>query len=386
MSNWKQTFAMFFIGVLLVVVGFIAGTTIIPSLADSQPKHIAEYTIPEAKPVTLPVAQENIPVAAIESGYDFLSDAQLVMQDVYNRVSPSVVSIENAIQTRSGGYLNQSSGSGFVIDSWGHIITNFHVVDGADRLVVNFYDGTIIEAQVIGTDPAADIAVIRVELSAERLVPVGFANSDNLEVGQIALALGNPFSNEWTLTRGIISALHRTITGLDRNRYAIGGVIQTDAAINPGNSGGPLLNLRGEVIGVNAQIVSETRSNSGVGFAIPSNLVKRVATDLIREGQVNYSFMGITGEAMNYDAIQENNFPNNLRGTIVTSVSPSGPADRAGLQTSDVILQIDGSPVVNFDELIGYLAINTRPDQIVNLTVYRNGQYLTVPLTLGIRP
>ena len=235
----------------------------------------------------------------------------------------------------------------------------------------------------------SDIAVLKINLPADRLRPVPQGNSNELEVGQMVLAIGSPFENDWTLTSGIVSALNRRISGLNNN--SIGGVIQTDAAINPGNSGGPLLNLRGEVIGVNSQIESQTRSNSGIGFAVPSNLVYRVANALILEGTVRYSFIGILSRPINLDLIETYRLPDNIRGVAVRQAQPGFPASTAGLRTMsessiDVITAIDGLPIRNFDQLIGYLAINTIPGQTVNLTVYRDGQVFQMPLTLTERP
>ena len=224
-------------------------------------------------------------------------------------------------------------------------------------------------------------------------MPVTFANSDTLEVGQMVLAIGNPFRQDWTLTSGIISALNRTIPGLDV--FSIGGVIQTDAAINPGNSGGPLLNVRGEVIGVNSQILTGGRAdpaNSGVGFAIPSNLVMRVIPELIEKGRVDYSYLGINSEPeITLDLIEAYNLPNNIRGVIVSRVRSDGPAADSGLRSAtadsvDVITAIDGVPVTGFNALIQYLSINTRPGDTVTLTVLRDGRYIDIPVTLGARP
>lgn len=357
------------VGAGLVGLGFWLGTALSPAQADN---------------AGAPPSQE---------GMDMLTEMEAIFTSIYNQAAPSVVSIVTSERREGLGFLPLSSGSGFILDQQGHIVTNFHVVDGADRVVVNMFDGTIVRAEVVGLDPASDIGVLRVDLPSERLRPIALGNSDNLVVGQTVLAIGNPFEQDWTLTSGIISALNRTITGLDRNRYSIGGVIQTDAAINPGNSGGPLLNLRGEVIGVNSQIEISggIRANAGVGYAIPSNLVRRVVTELIQTGRVNYSYIGINSLPIDIDLIELYNLPNNLRGVAVRQVLPSGPANQAGLQTIsdasvDIITAIDGVPISNFDELIGYLSINTAPGQTVNLQVYRDGQLFTVPVTLAQRP
>ncbi|MDQ7025288.1 MAG: trypsin-like peptidase domain-containing protein [Anaerolineae bacterium] len=334
-------------------------------------------------------AIENVPPPDIATS-NLLSEQERIFGEIYDTVSPSVVSITISEQASPDAPFEPVSiGSGFVVDTQGHIITNYHVVAREGRIEIAMYDGTIALAQVVGEDPTSDLAVLQVQnVPVDRLHPVAFANSDDLQVGETVLALGNPFQNEWTLTNGIISALNRRIFGLNRN--SIGGVIQTDAAINPGNSGGPLLNLHGEVIGVNSQINSESRSNSGVGFAIPSNLVRKVATSLIETGTIEYSFIGIGHQNMSLDLISDFNLPNNIRGVVVDFVQRGAPADIAGLQSMtdtsvDVITAINGQPVSNFDVLIGYLYINTNPGDTITLTVYRNGQVLELPVTVVSR-
>lgn len=319
-----------------------------------------------------------------------LNEQERVFGDIYVKVSPSVVAITTAVQANDNAGLRPvGTGSGFVVDIQGHIVTNFHVIAEATRIEVALHDGTIARADIVGTDPDSDIAVIRVQnVPADRLRPVAFGDSNELRVGQTVLALGNPFQNDWTLTAGIISALNRRIIGL--SNYSIGGVIQTDAALNPGNSGGPLLNLRGEVIGVNSQGVSSGNSNSGVGFAVPSNLVRKVATALIETGSMEYSYLGISSSEINLDLIEQFSLPNNIRGVAVRQVLPGTPAANAGVLSIsgnmvDVITAINGQPILDFDEMIGYLAINTNPGDTITLTVYRSGQALEVPVTLTSR-
>lgn len=289
------------------------------------------------------------------------------------------------------------SGSGFVISDQGYVVTNAHVVEGSSRVEINFLDGTIVKAEVVGVDKAADIAVLKVSLPAEQLHALTFADSDALEIGQEVLAIGSPFGQRWTLTTGIVSALDRTISSL--TQFSIGGVIQTDAAINPGNSGGPLLNLQGEVVGVNAQINTTSGSNSGIAFAIPANLVSSVAERLIADGKVDYSYLGIRGGDVDLSIINEFNLPNNFRGVVVGEATTGGPAATAGIANAgrsvlieglevpssvDIITAIDGTPVNNIADLISYLAVNTRPGDTVTLDVLRNGTeklQLTVKLT-----
>ncbi|MBZ0297064.1 MAG: trypsin-like peptidase domain-containing protein [Anaerolineae bacterium] len=341
-------------------------------------------------------AQEQQPVEPI--AYDYTN--------LFNQVSPSVVSINVISQVQATDPFGQQSeqeqasgGSGFVIDTEGHIVTNNHVVQGATSIEVNFYDGTLARGEVVGMDPDSDLAVIQVDLPADQLIPVTFANSDQMEIGDPVIAIGSPFGERWTLTTGIISGLDRTIAGLNQG-FSIGGVIQTDAAINPGNSGGPLLNLNGQVVGVNAQIASPVRSNSGVGFAIPSNLTQRVAQELIDQGFVQYSYLGISGGDVNLDVIEAFNLPNDFRGVVVGTAVAGGPAARAGLmdagdvadgsrvpQTMDIITAVNGTPVSGIASLVTYLARETQPGDTVTLDVLRNGtDQLQIDVRLTPRP
>lgn len=380
------------LALLLLVVGFIVGTAVLPGSASA------------------PTSQMILQVPTTQPPADFsllnLTAAEQQLAQLYERASPSVVSI-NVVARQSGtsnffpeeeGF-SFGSGSGFVIDQEGHIITNNHVVEGATRIEVNFFDGTLTRGEIVNVDPDSDLAVLKVDLPAEGLQPVIFGNSDTLVIGQSAIAIGSPFGERWTLTTGVISALDRRISGL--NSYSIGSVIQTDAAINPGNSGGPLFNLSGEVIGVNSQIRSRTRSNSGVGYAVPSNLAWRVANEILNEGRVNYSYLGINGDDVNLALIETLKLPNNTRGVVVGRVEPGGPAAQAGLRnpgertivdgatvptSADIITAINGEAITDFSALIGYLASNTRPGDTVSLTVLRDGQVVQLPLILSSRP
>ncbi len=316
---------------------------------------------------------------------------------IYQQVSPSVVAI--SVQSVRNGRVGSGTGSGFVIDKEGHIVTNHHVIVGAQKIEVAFVDGTLAWADVVGVDPDSDLAVIRVDVPSEHLAPVTFADSSQLQIGQTVLAIGSPFGQRWTLTTGIVSALDRTIQGL--TEFSIGGVIQTDASINPGNSGGPLLDLNGYVIGVNSQILSSSGSNSGVGFAIPSNLTVRVANELISKGRVSYSYLGISGTEVNLSLIESLNLPQDVRGVVVTDIVNGGPASKAGispararrlangslsLTSADIILAINSQPVATMGQLITYLANYTQPGQTVTLTILRDGKTIDVPVVLAERP
>jgi len=318
---------------------------------------------------------------------------------VYDEVSPSVVAI-SASAVSHNRVVSTATGSGFVVDDAGYIVTNNHVIEGANQIEIDFYDGTLTWAEVVGVDPDSDLAVLKVDVPADTLQPVTFGDSDALQIGETVLAIGSPFGQDWTLTSGIISGLDRTIQGL--TEFSIGGVIQTDAAINPGNSGGPLLNLNGQVIGVNSQIATTSNSNSGVGFAIPGNLAQRVVQDLITNGKTEYSYIGIAGTDITMSIIEALGIPNDTRGIAVTDVVSGGPADRAGMQglnttmqinggtnlsSMDVITAIDGHTLKGMDDLISYLARATVPGQTVRLTLLRDGKNWTeLDVVLDERP
>jgi S1-C subfamily serine protease len=346
--------------------------------------------------VLLAVAALALPVMAQE-------DTNIAAQ-VFNQAADSVVAIGviTAVDP-STGRPSGGAGSGFVIDQQGHILTNNHVVEAATEIEVTFRDGTLARGEVVGLDPDSDLAVVQVDVSQETLKPITFADSNALFVGQPVFAIGSPFGERWTLTTGIISALQRTIPGLEQ--FSIGGVIQTDAAINPGNSGGPLLDDQARVVGVNAQIATTSQSSSGVGFAIPANLARRVAQDLIEYGVVEYSYIGIGGGNVSLSVVEDLNLPNNTQGIVVTSVTPGGPAEEAGLRAleteqneeditikaADIITAVNGQPLRSLEELINYLAENTVPGDQITVDVLRasidNGtERLQLQISLAPRP
>lgn len=329
-------------------------------------------------------------------------DQQDRLIEVYGRVSPGVVSIR--VLTRSGDAL----GSGFVVDQRGHIVTNYHVVEGLEDLEVIFPTGLRSRGSVIGIDLDSDLAVLEVEVPSEELHPLSLGDSDEILVGQTVMAIGNPFGLNGSMTVGIVSATGRT---LDSMREAPGGVlftagdlIQTDTAINPGNSGGPLINLRGEVIGVNRAIRTETFSadgpvNSGIGFAISSNIVKRVVPSLIAKGKYDYPYLGISSMREITLIEQEALGLPRATGVYITVVTPKSPADKAGLKEGtlpteieglnsggDLITSIDGIHIQTFGELLTYLLTHKEPGENVMLTVLRDGEEMEVNLLLEIRP
>ena len=322
-----------------------------------------------------------------------------VLVDMYSRLNSSVVNITV--------YLNQNStlelyaqASGFVYDDRGHIVTNAHVVHGMDAVQVTFSDGLIRDASIVAEDIFSDLAIIQVELPAG-VTPIPLGTMDELAVGQTVVAIGNPFGLEGTLTRGVISALGRTIPTI-LTAYSIPEAIQTDAAINPGNSGGPLLNLKGEVIGVNAQIETSGSSNSnlGVGFAIPISILRRVIPALIDSGHYDWPWLGVSGRTVGPALVKAMNLPVE-QGAYVLAVTDGGPAQAAGLQGTtqtitqdgrtvevggDVITTIDGQPVKTFDDILIYLSLQTSPGQEITLTILRDGKYQDLKLQLGTRP
>jgi S1-C subfamily serine protease len=297
-------------------------------------------------------------------------------------------------------FYQRGEGSGFVWDKEGHIITNYHVVEDAASVEVTFIDGTSFPAEVVGTDPDSDLAVIFVDSPEEWLHPITLGDSEAAFVGQRVVAIGNPFGQEWTLTTGIVSALGRTMPS-GTSQFSIPEMIQTDTAINPGNSGGPLLDRNGQVLGVNTLILSLTQASSGVGFSIPVNVVKQVVPSLISEGYHAYAWLGIVGRDMDRDTSIAMNLSPDQRGALVLEVTESSPADTAGLLASfetvemfgallsiggDVIVAANNQPLRSMDDLIVFLVEQTVPDQEITLTVLRDGEEISLDVTLGERP
>jgi putative serine protease PepD len=287
---------------------------------------------------------------------------------LYERVSPGVVSIE--VQTAQGG----GTGSGFVLDRQGYILTNDHVVDGAQTVRVRFADSAAgaVTARVAGVDPSTDLALLKVDANASKLTPLALGSSKALKVGQPAIAIGSPFRLEGTLTTGVISALGRTINA--PNDFSIDNVVQTDAAINPGNSGGPLLDASGRVIGINAQIATSTQSNSGVGFAIPIDTAKQVIEQLKTGQTIKRGYLGVETT----DAVTGT-------GALVATVLPGAPAARAGLQPGDRLVSVDGRDVTDSSDVAAAVAA-AKPGSEIKVNVRRGGDTRTLTVELGTRP
>ena len=317
--------------------------------------------------------------------------------EVYKAVSPGVVYIQSTTRVRdwTGFYSEEreGAGSGSVIDEQGHILTNFHVIAGAQRLSVHFGGGRNYPATVVGRDPDTDLAVIKLlEKPKEAITVVPLGDSDKLIVGQKVLAIGNPFGLDRTLTTGVISGLQRPIRGY--NRQPIEGAIQTDASINPGNSGGPLLDSRGRMIGINAQIQSTSGSSAGVGFAIPVNIAKRIVPELIRTGSVQRPKLGIRPRDVESLGSQVQ-LPVS-HGVLIWSVQPGGPAANAGLrgmiqtdegdlELGDIIVSIGGERVGNNDDL--YKVLNKHQiGETVSVEIYRGSRRMTLPVRLTDLP
>ncbi|MGC9522812.1 MAG: S1C family serine protease [Anaerolineae bacterium] len=323
---------------------------------------------------------------------------QETLTRLYRELNPAVVYI--VVTSGSGNFPISSggSGSGFVYSEEGYVITNNHVVDAGSSYEIVFATGDRARAELIGSDPDSDLAVLQVDELPNGVMPLPLGDSTSLEVGQLTVAIGSPFGEQGSMSLGIISGLGRSLPSQRMTNtgttYSLPQVIQTDAPINPGNSGGPLLNLNGEVIGVNAAIASTTGVSSGVGFAIPVNVIKRVVPSLIEDGEVIYPYMGITFDGEVSLSDMELYGLSQTQGAYVISVTPGSPADEAGLVAADaetgrggdLIVAIDGQPIQTFSDLNSYLVLETEVGQTLELTVLRGDERITLPLTLGARP
>jgi S1-C subfamily serine protease len=368
------------------------------------------YKIPPA--ITIAQAGELVDNSsnATTNAVQITRNNTLTLTDLFGQTQQSVVQVSGAL-SEDDPFFGTSLGSGFIYDNSGHIITNYHVVAGSDPndISITFIDGTVYRARVVGTDQYSDLAVLHVEddIPAEKLIPLPLANSSGLLVGQEVVAIGNPFGLSGSMTEGIVSGLNRLIpvyqdpfSNVATPAFSIPDVIQTDAAINPGNSGGPLLNMRGEVVGINSAIFSTTGGFAGVGFAVPSNTIAKIAPVLIERGFFEHPWLGVSGIDMTPE-IAEAIGLGEPRGFLVIEVAPGGPADGAGVQGGDtpmqlngmeiplggdVVLAINDRDVRKIDDVLGYLQQATQVGETVTLTVWRDGQIIEIPVTLGARP
>jgi putative serine protease PepD len=306
-----------------------------------------------------------------------VKDGALTIGQIYDRTNASVVEITVTTQAPADGPMGsgtaQAQGSGFVYDSSGHVITNAHVVDGAQSAKVRFADGKTYDATAVGLDASTDLAVLKVEAPSSALHPLELADSSQAAVGDVVVAIGSPFGLENSVTAGIVSALGRSMKA--PNGYTITGSIQTDAAINHGNSGGPLLDLDGKVVGVNAQIESESGGNDGVGFAIPSSTVKSIVTQILEDGSVQHAYLGVSVTAA----------ADGTPGAQLADVRSGTPAAEAGLQAGDVLTAVDGDAVSSAAALQSAIDAKKPGDRVI-LDYLRDGAHRTVTVTLGTRP
>jgi serine protease Do len=397
----------------------------LPDATETSPAAPAKGTVPESSSAA--PASAAAPAAEPQSATGDLQSLQSAYEQIYEKVLPSVVSIEvtaTVTQTtpslpefpfgfnlpQDNGqdqqqYQESGAGSGFVWDTEGHIVTNNHVVDGMDTIQVRFSDGTNAPATVVGKDASSDLAVVKVDLPASQLTPITVADSTKVKVGQLVVAIGNPFRLNSSMSTGIVSGLGRSLpldsTSGSTSTYTIPDVIQTDAAINPGNSGGVLADIDGQLIGVTSAIESPVRANSGVGYVIPSIIVQKIVPFLIKDGSYKQPYIGITGMDMNAEIAQAMKLDASTRGALIIDVTPATPAEKAGFKGSDktvkidgqdlriggdVITSIDGNTIKDFEDLTAYLARYTNVGQTINITYLRDGKESQASLTLAARP
>ncbi len=367
---------------------------------------------PQAASQSVPPVANNQPPLSVQAPVNPAADQDAFVA-LYQRVISGVVIIK--VTSQQG----EALGSGFVYDTAGHVVTNFHVVDGAqnNKVEVDFMDGYKAYATIVGTDLDSDLAVVNVDAPASEFHPLTLGDSDAVQIGQTVIAIGNPFRYLGSMSVGVISGLHRTLesehaTPNGGQPFTAGDLLQTDTAINPGNSGGPLFSLNGEVIAVNRAIETADYSatgqpvNSGVGFAVSSNIIKRVVPVIIQSGHYDYPYLGISSISLgnpsqgglSLDEINALGLKQ-FTGTYITDLAAGGPAEKAGLRAGtqptsvqnllaggDLIVAIDGRPVIQYDDLISYLITHKGPGDTITLTIIRDGQKQDVQLTLGKRP
>jgi len=383
------------------LVGMILIVGVLGCSLQAQPFSLLERKTdtpsPTPTPIVLIATPTPLPADKVAEADAFDIEEQLVI-NVYERVSSSVVYITSRVMVIGfyrGPMPQEGTGSGFIIDKEGHIVTNNHVVEGAETIEVTLFDSTRIPAEIVGLDPANDLAVLRIDVPPAKLNPVELGNSDALRVGQRAIAIGNPFGLDWTLTTGVVSSLGRPLR-IDEQRYLY-NVVQTDAAINPGNSGGPLLDSYGRVIGVNTAIRSGAEN---IGFAVPVDTVKRVVPELIERGRYRHPWLGILRYSITPDLASKLDLPVE-QGLLVARVMTGSPADQAGLLGAsqemvignrkyyvggDIVLSVDGLALESSQDLIEYLETRTRVGQVVTLGIHRDGEEEYIEVELGEQP
>jgi S1-C subfamily serine protease len=397
-QSWLSILVIVLIIVNVGVIGFVA---IDYNLNVTNLKGEIADLNGEVESLQFQLQSANYEISALRDSIKIQSlgnaSAGLELTQIYNQTRRSVVLI--TVQTPFG----DGQGSGFVFDMEGRIITNNHVVEDAEEITVTFIDGTIVPATLVGTDPYVDLAVIDVDLDADAvaflLKPVTLGSSSELLVGERVIALGNPFGLADTMTAGIVSAVGRQMDA--PGGFTIVDVIQTDAAINPGNSGGPLLNMDGEVVGMNTAILSETQQFSGIGFAIPSDTISREVPSLIEKSAYEHPYVGIRGMALTPALRDVMGLDETARGALVSEVVSGSPADEAGLKggtreetvdgisvmvDGDVIIGVEGRTVKDFYDLVVYIERYQKPGDTIELTIIRDDTVIALELVLGVRP
>ena len=387
-------------------LGLAISVLILATMACSIPSLSFFQRVTEESSVSEEVV-EQVPQPQATPMTEFVIPNEVLLQDalvaLYERVSPGVVSIQ--VNSRFGAGL----GSGFVVDKQGHIVTNYHVVDGAEEVEVHFQSGLKVYGEVIGEDLDSDLAVIKVDVDPSQLYPLTLGDSDQVLVGQTVIAIGNPYGLSGTMTTGIVSARGRTLESIRQAEsgafFSAGDLIQTDATINPGNSGGPLLNLNGEVVGINRAIqtsgmtVEGGAANTGIGFAVSSNILRLVLPSLIESGTYSYPYLGLSALSSLTLAGAEQLGISQATGAYVAEIVPGGPADEAGLRAGDeptqdpryyaggdLIVGVDGRQILQFSDMLSYMMLNKQPGDEITLTVLRDGQEMDFTVVLGERP
>lgn len=386
----------------------IIGVLTLAMLACSIPGVSGTFSLtPEAQVDVTEIIDEPTESLQETPPADFVIPNEVLLQDslvqLYESVSPGVVSIQVYSDLGSG------IGSGFVVDQEGHIVTNYHVVELAQEVEVHFQSGLKVFGEVIGEDLDSDLAVIRVNVEPSELHPIPIGDSDLLRVGQTVVAIGNPFGLSGTMTVGIVSARGRTLESIRQTEagafFSAGDLIQTDATINPGNSGGPLLNLNGEVVGINRALQTGagtplgTTSNTGIGFAVSSNILRVVMPTLITGETYNYPYLGLSSLPSLTLTQAEFLGLSTANGAYIVEIVPGGPSDQAGLRAGDqttpvpglfaggdLIIAVDDVEVLEFSQLLSYMMLNKQPGDTMDVTVLRNGEELVFTVTLGERP
>jgi S1-C subfamily serine protease len=343
----------------------------------------------------------TVPASPPAAAFDVSETEAKSVQQIYEQAGPGVVQVTSTSVVSGSPFFGPQSatslGSGFVVDKDGYIVTNYHVIEDASDVEVNFSSDDRVPAKIVGSDPSTDLAVLKIDAQASALTPLPLGNSDAVHVGDAVVAIGNPFGLERSVTAGIVSALQRDITA--PNGYTIDKVIQTDAPINRGNSGGPLLNARGEVIGVNSQIESETGGNVGIGFAVPVNTVKEVVSQIKQTGKVEHAYLGVQMQAIDEQLAETFKLPAE-EGVLIVSVVEGSPADEAGLKGGDkevivsgasyvlggdIVTRADEQTVATPDDLRRKI-MEKDPGDSITLDIHRGDSQRTISVTLGRQP